>query len=75
MGVIVAMSDWNAADKAYLAHHAGCTQCQSAGISRTGMERCAAGKALWRAYCAAGDPPHFTWLRKRPQPNRKRHGS
>lgn len=62
------MTQWDAADKAYQAHHAACALCRSAGTSRTGLERCAAGQALWQAYCAAGDPPHFTWLRKKPRP-------
>ena len=53
---------WQAADKAYQAHHTNCLLCISAGISRSSQTRCPAGQALWDTYNSAGMPPHFTWL-------------
>ena len=40
--------DWLALDRAYQAHHWGCTTCWAAGLGY-GM-RCGAGSALWTAY-------------------------
>ena len=56
---------WPAADKAYQAHHAACHQCRAAGTSPNTQQRCPEGAQLWAQYNQAGDPPHFTWLRKR----------
>lgn len=56
--------DWHAADRAYQAHHASCPTCIAAGASIRGRARCPAGAELWRAYEAAGDPPHFLWVAK-----------
>ena len=56
-------SAWEAADRAYQAHHFQCPQCIAAGITRS-QERCDVGAPLWDAYQQAGDPPHFIWLRE-----------
>ena len=58
--------DWPAADRAYQHHHAACPQCRAAGTSPNTQQRCPEGVQLWAQYNQAGDPPHFTWLRKRP---------
>ncbi|GDY37282.1 hypothetical protein ACINB_31740 [Acidovorax sp. NB1] len=58
--------DWHAADKAYQLHHLNCPTCIAAGMAPGKRERCPDGAALWATYQQAGDPPHFTWLRKRP---------
>ena len=55
-----------AADRAYQHHHAACPQCRAAGTSPNTQQRCPEGAQLWAQYNQAGDPPHFTWLRKRP---------
>jgi hypothetical protein len=57
--------DWPAADRAYQQHHTACPQCRAAGTSPNTQQRCLAGQELWAQYNQAGDPPHFTWLRKR----------
>lgn len=57
-------NDWQAADKAYQAHHINCPQCIAAGAAPGKQERCPQGQTLWDTYNAAGDPPHFTWLTK-----------
>lgn len=57
--------DWSAADKAYQLHHSNCPTCRAAGTAPGSRERCPAGLELWATYQQAGDPPHFTWLRKR----------
>lgn len=56
---------WEAADKAYQLHHFSCPQCRAAGAAPGRQERCPEGLALWTKYLDAGDPPHFTWIRKR----------
>ncbi len=56
--------DWHAADAAYQLHHLNCPQCRAAGKSPAGVARCATGAELWAAYQQAGDPPHFTWLKR-----------
>ena len=56
---------WPAADRAYQHHHAACPQCRAAGTSPNTQQRCPEGAQLWGTYQQAGDPPHFTWLRKR----------
>ena len=61
--------DWNAADRAYQLHHTNCPTCIAAGMAPGKRERCQDGAALWATYQQAGDPPHFTWLRR----ERKRH--
>lgn len=48
-------SAWEAADKAYQAHHFSCAQCIAAGVTRA-QERCEAGRALWDAYQHERDP-------------------
>ena len=48
-------SAWEAADKAYQAHHFSCQQCIAAGVTRS-QERCADGLALWQAYQQERDP-------------------
>jgi hypothetical protein len=48
-------SAWEAADKAYQAHHFSCQQCIAAGVTRS-QERCSAGAALWAAYQHERDP-------------------
>lgn len=58
--------DWYAADRAYQLHHTGCATCKAAGANPSTPHRCPAGAELWSTYQQAGDPPHFTWLRKRP---------
>lgn len=63
---MTAAPDWNAADKAYQAHHASCPTCRAAGANPNHLQRCPTGAPLWATYQAAGMPPHFTWLRKRP---------
>lgn len=63
----VATSDWLAADKAYQLHHTSCPQCRAAGLNPRGLYRCPEGVELWATYQQAGDPPHFTWLRRRNQ--------
>jgi hypothetical protein len=60
-------SDWLAADKAYQLHHTSCPQCRAAGLNPRGLYRCPEGVELWVTYQQAGDPPHFTWLRRRNQ--------
>lgn len=56
------MSAWADADKAYQAHHMACSECQGAGASLDrSRKRCEVGAGLWRAYRAAGRPPHFLW--------------
>ena len=57
--------DWPTADRAYQQHHAACPQCRAAGTSPNTQQRCPEGAQLWGTYQQAGDPPHFTWLRKR----------
>lgn len=57
--------DRYAADKAYQLHHASYPQCRAAGLNPRGLDRCPDGAELWATYQEAGDPPHFTWLRKR----------
>ena len=57
--------DWNAADRAYQLHHLNYPTCIDAGMAPGKRERCQDGGALWATYQQAGDPPHFTWLRKR----------
>jgi hypothetical protein len=54
-----------AADRAYQQHHTACPQCRAAGTSPNTQQRCPEGAQLWGTYQQAGDPPHFTWLRKR----------
>ena len=39
--------------------------CRAAGTSPNTQQRCPEGAQLWGTYQQAGDPPHFTWLRKR----------
>lgn len=46
---------WEAADRAYQAHHFACPQCIAAGITRS-QERCADGLALWQTYQQERDP-------------------
>lgn len=58
--------DWPTADRAYQQHHAACPHCRAAGTSPNTQQRCPEGAQLWAQYNQAGDPPHFTWLRKRP---------
>lgn len=58
--------DWHAADKAYQLHHTSCAICRAAGTNPNTQRRCPLGAELWATYQAAGMPPHFTWLRKRP---------
>lgn len=60
------MPDWQAADRDYQQHHTACPQCRAAGTSPNTQQRCPEGAQLWAQYNQAGDPPHFTWLRKRP---------
>ena len=57
--------DWPAANRAYQQHHAACPHCRAAGTSPNTQQRCPEGAQLWAQYNQAGDPPHFTWLRKR----------
>ena len=45
-------ADWHALDAAYLAHHFNCPTCIAAGRGSRYGQRCGAGMALWRAYCA-----------------------
>ena len=45
-------TDWEAADKAYLLHHAGCGTCIGAGASPKTQTRCPEGQALWDTYNA-----------------------
>lgn len=63
-------STWEQADKAYQAHHINCPQCIAAGINLSSQVRCPIGQPLWDTYCAAGDPPHFTWIRPAPASRR-----
>lgn len=57
---------WYAADRAYQLHHASCATCRAAGANpNNALQRCPAGAELWAAYQAAGDPPHFTWIKPR----------
>ena len=44
---------------------AACPHCRAAGTSPNTQQRCPDGALLWAQYNQAGDPPHFTWLRKR----------
>lgn len=58
--------DWYAADRAYQNHAAACGTCQAAGANPNhALHRCPAGAELWATYIAAGDPPHFTWVKPR----------
>ncbi|MDH4417712.1 MAG: hypothetical protein QE485_10840 [Acidovorax sp.] len=59
--------DWSSSDKVYQLHHINCPICIAAGMAPGKRERCPAGQQLWATYQQAGDPPHFTWLRKRPR--------
>jgi hypothetical protein len=59
--------DWPAADRAYQQHHAACPTCRAAGTAPGSVQRCTVEAQLWGTYQQAGDPPHFTWLRKRPR--------
>ena len=59
--------DWHAADKVYQAHHAGCATCRAAGANPDTTLRCQAGAELWATYQAAGTPPHFAWIKPRPE--------
>ena len=63
--IAFAPPDWPTADRAYQHHHAACPQCRAAGTSPNTQQRCPEGAQLWGTYQQAGDPPHFTWLRKR----------
>lgn len=62
-------STWEQADKAYQLHHINCPQCIAAGAAPGKQERCPQGQALWDTYNAAGDPPHFSWIRPVPARN------
>ncbi len=53
-------TDWEAADKAYLLHHAGCGTCIGAGASPNTLTRCPEGQALWDTYNAAELPAYFS---------------
>lgn len=44
---------WRELDRAYLAHHAGCTVCQAAGRGARYGLRCGTGTALWASYTTA----------------------
>ena len=48
---------WEAADKAYIAHHFHCPTCCAAGLSGGKQERCPEGLRLWGVYEKAGLPP------------------
>lgn len=64
---MTAPPDWYAADRAYQLHAAACGTCQAAGANPNhALRRCPTGAELWATYQQAGDPPHFTWLHKRP---------
>ena len=58
------LADWKTLDRAYLAHHAQCHQCRSAG--RGYGQRCGTGSSLWRSYEVAPTP-----FDKKPKPVRK----
>lgn len=45
---------WQAADKAYQIHHAGCPTCRAASANPNTLQRCPEGEALWATYQAAG---------------------
>ena len=45
-------SDWKELAAAYHAHHFNCLTCTAAGRGARYGQRCGAGMALWRAYCA-----------------------
>ena len=44
--------DWKELAAAYNAHHSNCPICIAAGRGSRYAQRCGAGMALWRAYCA-----------------------
>lgn len=57
--------DWPAADAAYQHHHAACPPMPSGRHKPKHPAALPRGAQLWGTYQQAGDPPHFTWLRKR----------
>lgn len=53
----IQVTDQQAADAAYLAHHFNCTQCIAAGRGPQYGPRCDIGAPLWMAYVGPSTEP------------------